>query len=171
MSKVKESGKQIKVEKESAASPSKLSPFPLTDLDFMFNRWVNSFFNGGFHQPFHLESPMWQEVTGKRSPNIDVIDRDNEVFVRAELPGVQKDDLDVTITETGLTIKGTSKHEESEEKDTFFRCEISRGSFLRTISLPENVDVDNARANFQDGILELSLPKTQKSTRRSIKIE
>lgn len=171
MSKVKETGKQIKAESKQQVSPPTTSSSPFSDLDFMFNRWVNSFFPSAFNQPFRLDTPLLRETGGARAPRIDVIDRDESVIVRAELPGVQKDDLDVTITDTGLTIKGDCKYEESEKTDNYYCCEISRGSFLRTISLPENVDAENAKANFDDGILELTLPKTQKSKRRTIKIE
>jgi len=171
MSKIEDSDKPVKTEKQPQMPPILTSPSALSDLDFMFNRWVNSFFPGGFHQPVRLESPMWQEISGTRTPKIDVVDREDSVVVRAEIPGVKKDDLEVTITDTRLTIKGGRKSELSEEKDSFYRCEISRGSFLRTISLPENVDSDKVRANFNDGILELTLPKSQKSKRRSVKIE
>jgi len=102
---------------------------------------------------------------------VDVIDRDDEVVVKAELPGVEKKDLDVSVTETSVTIKGTTSHEEKEEKGDYYRCEISRGAYARTVALPSYVDADKAKASFKDGVLELTLPKVEKSKRRSIEIK
>jgi HSP20 family protein len=93
------------------------------------------------------------------------------VVIKAELPGVEKKDLDVSVTETSVTIKGTTSHEEKEEKGDFYRCEISRGAYARTVGLPSYVDADKAKASFKDGVLELTLPKVEKSKRRSIEIK
>jgi HSP20 family protein len=100
-----------------------------------------------------------------------VIDRDEEIMLRAELPGVEKKDLDVSITDNTVTIKAISSTEEKEEKGDYYRCEISRGSFARTIALPSNVESDKAVASFKEGILELTLPKVEKSQRRRINVE
>jgi HSP20 family protein len=104
-------------------------------------------------------------------PKVDVIERDDEVIVKAELPGVDKKDLDVSVTENSVTIKGTTSHEEKEEKGDYYRCEISRDAYARTVALPSYVDADKAKANFKDGVLELKLPKVEKSKRRSIEIK
>jgi len=102
---------------------------------------------------------------------VDVIDRDDEVVVRAEVPGVEKDDLDVSVSDNAVTIKGETKREEKEEKGDYYRCEISRGTFARTVVLPDYVDSDSVKAKFEDGVLELTLPKVEKVKRRSIKID
>lgn len=168
---VKESSKQLNAEKERQISPLLSSQSLLSDMDLLFNQWSNNFFPGIFQQPYRFELPILNELAGTRTPKIDIVDRDDSVIVRAEIPGVNKDDLDVTVTDTSITISGKCKSEEREEKDNYYRCEISRGSYHRVISLPDNVDADKVRANFNDGMLELTLPKKQKSTRRSIKIE
>jgi HSP20 family protein len=100
-----------------------------------------------------------------------VIDRDNEVVVKAELPGVDKKDIDISVTQNTVTIKGTTSHEEKEEKGDYYRCEISRGSYSRTLSLPADVDEEKTKAEFKDGILELTMPKKKKSKRHTIKVE
>jgi len=118
--------------------------------------------------------PSWSELEAPfegRSPRVDVIDRDEEVFVRAELPGVKKDDLDVSLAENVLTIKAASGQEAEEEKGDYHRREISRGEFTRSIRLPVNVDAKNVKANFADGVLELNLPKSVPSERHSIKVD
>ena len=93
------------------------------------------------------------------------------MIVFAVLPGVDKKDLVVCVTENSVTIKGTTSHEEKEEKGDYYRCEISRGAYARTVALPSYVDADKAKANFKDGVLELKLPKVEKSKRRSIEIK
>lgn len=104
-------------------------------------------------------------------PKVDVIDRDDEVVVRAEIPGVAKDDLDISVTDNTVTIKGETKRESKEEKGDYYRCEISRGTFARTLPLPANVDSDSAKAKFEDGVLELTIPKVEKAKRRTIKVD
>jgi HSP20 family protein len=93
------------------------------------------------------------------------------VVVKAELPGVQKDDINVSVTDSSVTIKGSTSHEEKEEKGNYYRREISRGSFSRTVALPSDVDADKAKANFTDGILVLTIPKVEKSHRKSVTVE
>ncbi|MDP1683239.1 MAG: Hsp20/alpha crystallin family protein [Burkholderiales bacterium] len=118
--------------------------------------------------------PLWKDMEmplkGKM-PSMDVIDQDENVLVRAEVPGVDKKDLDISVTENTLTLKGKTSHEEKEEKGDFYRCEISRGAFSRTVTLPHEVDADKAKAAFKDGMLELTLPKVKRTNRHTIQIE
>jgi len=171
MPKIDEINEKAKIENEHQNKLLAASPSVFSDLDFMFNRWVNSHFPGGFRQPFRFESPMWQDISGNRTPRVDMIDKDDAIVVRAELPGVDRDNLDVTITDDVLTIKGACKSDKITEKGNYFRSEISRGSYLRKIMLPDNVDTDKISAKLSDGILEITLLKNHKSNRRSIKIE
>lgn len=106
-----------------------------------------------------------------RLPKVDIIDRESEIVVRAEVAGVDKKDLDVSVTDTTVTIKGSTRQESKEEKGDYYRCEISQGSFARTVALPGDVDSGKARASFKDGILELMLPKKEAAKRHSIKVE
>lgn len=103
-------------------------------------------------------------------PDIDIVDRDDEVVVRAALPGFKKDDVEVSVSGTTLTLSGHTSSEEKEEKGSYYRAEIVRGSFTRTIALPAEVDDANAKAAMKDGVLELTLPKLEKSKRRTITI-
>lgn len=144
------------------------------EMDRLFDRWFENFIPGGLLRSRRSEWPSWGELTAPfeaRMPKVDVIDRDEEVMVRAEIPGVDKNDLDVTVADNVVTIKAESKQEKKEEKGDYYRCEISRGAFARTIALPHNVDASGAKAKFKDGVLELTLPKTEKTKRRSIKVE
>ena len=97
-----------------------------------------------------------------------MIEHDEEIVVQAELPRVDKKDLDVSITGDRLTIKGVTRHDEKEKKGDYHRAEIPQGAFTRTLLLPAEVDSTNAKAMFKDGILELILPKVVSSKRRTI---
>ena len=104
-------------------------------------------------------------------PHVDVVEQDDEVIIQAELPGVDKKDLDISVTSTTVSIKGTTRHEEKEEKGDYYRREISRGSYSRTLALPVEVDESKARASLKDGVLELALPKAEKAKKRTVKID
>lgn len=110
------------------------------------------------------------EETDIRLPNLDVIDRDNEILVRAEVPGIEKKDLDISLTDNLLTIKGQSSSEHKEEKGDYHRHEISSSSFARSVTLPGTVDSSKAAAVMKDGILEIVLPKMESSKRRNIAV-
>jgi HSP20 family protein len=110
---------------------------------------------------------MWEG----RLPKLDIIDRDNEVVVKAEVPGVKKEDLEIAVTGDRFTIKGQSRRVEREEKGDYYRSEVSTGSFSRTVTLPATVDEAGARAQLKDGMLEVILPKIEKAKKRAIKIE
>jgi HSP20 family protein len=100
-----------------------------------------------------------------------VIDRGRELLVRAEIPGVTRDELQLSLTDRTVTIRGETHKESREEKGDYFRREIATGSFQRTLDLPCDVAGDHAKATFKDGVLELVLPKVGKSDSRKIRID
>lgn len=139
-----------------------------------FDRYFENIFPSGWLRPTHWEWPTWAETRepfGGKLPKVDIIDREKEVLVRAEVPGVEKDKLDISVTESAITIKGTAHHEEKEEKGEYYRCETSHGTFTRTVALPADVDSEHAKAKYNDGVLEVTVPKLKKAHRRTVKIE
>lgn len=106
-----------------------------------------------------------------RMPRLDVIDRDSEVVVRAEVPGARKEDIEVSVNGNLFTIRGHVEREEEEEKGDYYRCETTRGSFARTVALPAEVDESGARAELKEGCLEVTLPKAERARKRSIQIQ
>ena len=104
-------------------------------------------------------------------PNIEMYDRKNEIVVKAELPGVAKEDIDLSITKDSLTLKGEVKKEEEVKDENYYSCERSYGSFTRTIALPVDVDNEKAKASFKNGVLEIVLPKKEEAKPKEIKIE
>ena len=148
-----------------------LSPFE--EMEREMDRWFSRF-GPGWMRPFHWGSPSWPDLEASFEgivPKVDVIDREEEVVIRAELPGVDKKDMEVTLTDDALTIKGSTKTEQEEEKGDYYHREVSSGSFSRTVRLPTEVDGDKVTSSFKDGILELTLPKVKKAKRQTIKVE
>jgi HSP20 family protein len=128
--------------------------------DFLSRRWPR-FFDWNYPSLTALE---------KNLPKVDIIDHETELEIQAALPGVKKEDLDVTITHQTVTIR-TSTKEEKKEDGKFYRREISRGEYQRSLALPDNVDADNAKATFKDGILRMTIPKTEKAKRKNVEIQ
>ncbi|MBZ9559626.1 MULTISPECIES: Hsp20/alpha crystallin family protein [unclassified Modicisalibacter] len=138
-----------------------------------FDRLLEHVFDRGWMRPLFKERQFWDrfDMAGPRLPRVDLIDRDGEFVLRAEIPGVERDNLDVSIADNRVTIKGEQATTSKEEKGEYFRSEISRGTFARTLTLPGDVDPDKASASFQDGVLELILPKLKEARRRRIDIQ
>jgi HSP20 family protein len=119
-------------------------------------------------EPFGLKWPMGIEF--ERSFRIDILDREKELIVRAELPGVEKDDVEVTISGNRLMIEAEREFEEEEKKESFYRHELGYGDLMRTIALPVDVDVEHIEAELKDGILNVVLPKIQAAERHTVKV-
>ena len=129
---------------------------------FPSRRWMDMF------EPTGSRWPMG--VDYDRSFRLDVIDRDKELLVRGELPGVEKDDIEVTIAGDRLMIEAEREFEEKDEKESFYRHEVGYGKLVRTIALPHEVDVENIHAELKDGILDIVLPKLEVAERHTIKV-
>jgi HSP20 family protein len=104
-------------------------------------------------------------------PEVEVFHRNGELVVRADLPGLTKDNVKVDIAEQQLTIEGERRREHEEEREGVYRSERSYGSFHRVISLPEGVIVDQAKATFKDGVLEITMPAPPGQARRGRRLE
>ena len=169
-----ETSEKVKVNPESSEQKEKSprSVRPITDVESWFQEMFPRMM-----RPGSWEWPEWPTLAhiprpfeGK-TPKIDVIDRDTEVLVKAELPGVDKDNLEITTTGNTVTIKGTSRYEHKEEKGDYHRSEISHGVFARTVTLPAEVNSDEADARFRDGLLELTLPKRPEKQGHKIQVK
>jgi HSP20 family protein len=154
-----------KAPKAAESKPSRaLTPFE--EMDLLFDRLSRGLMTRmGFPA---LGDVGWPFAAS--APKVDVVDRGKELVVRAEIPGVSKEDLSISLTDNTLTIRGETHKESKEEKGDYHRREISRGSFLRTLALPAEVAGDRAKATFKDGVLELVLPKVDKPSGRKIEI-
>lgn len=169
--------KKIKDKHDMSSTPKGVLQQPqrraITPFDEM-DRLFDSFFSRGWMHPVYREWPALTNLDipfDGGSPKVDVLERDAEVVVRAELPGVDKDNLELSVTSDSVTIKATTEQESKEEKGDYHRREISRGSFVRTVALPVSVQSKQAKARFKDGVLELTLPKAAPAERHSIKVD
>ncbi len=159
--------------KEEQKGLLRRTPGGLTSFEDM-ERWFDDMFTRRWMRPFRWGFPEFSEIPSPfegRHPKVDVIDRENEILVRAELPGVSKEDLDVSMAENSLTIRATTGYEKKEEEGEYYRREMSRGEFQRTLAIPDNINEEAIEATFKDGILELKLPKAEVSKRRTITVE
>jgi len=116
--------------------------------------------------PFRFRS-----VFEGKTPSVDMIDQKDNILIKAELPGVDKKDLDVSVTDRTVTIKGKTSSEKKEEKGNYYRREISSGSYERVLTIPANVDSSKAKAKFRDGVLELTIPKTGKTGGKKVNVD
>lgn len=143
---------------------------PYEEMERLFDQY---FSNGWLHPLHWLQSSRDDPALpfAGKMPRVDVIDREDEIVLKGELPGVDKKDLEVSVSENSVSIKGSTSHEEKEEKGDYYRCEMSSGSFSRLVPLPANVEADKASTKFKDGILELTLPKAKQAKRHTVRID
>ena len=99
------------------------------------------------------------------SPQVEIFERDGQLIVRADLPGLTSDDVKVEVTDNAINLSGERKSEHEEKGETYFRSERSYGSFYRSIPLPEGVTADDANATFNNGVLEISMAAPQAKPR------
>jgi len=105
------------------------------------------------------------------SPAVDMLENEDEVVVKASLPGVRSDDINISVTGDALTIRGEMKSERDEEKDNYIFRERRSGSFSRSLALPTSVIAEKAKAEFENGILTLSLPKAEEVKPKTITVK
>jgi len=110
-------------------------------------------------------------LSGQWAPPINVYDSKDNLMVRVDIPGIDKDDVDISIQDNTLTIKGEKKRSSDVKEENCYRSERSLGNFNRVLSLPTEVDTSKANAHFNNGVLELILPKKEEVKPKQIKID
>lgn len=134
---------------------------PLIDLQSEINRWMND--------RLSLPSAEWSEWDF--APACDLSERESEFLIKADLPGVRKEDVKIQVEGNTITISG-ERLEESEEGDSKkHRSEAFYGSFLRSFSLPQKIDEEKVSAQFKEGVLRVTIPKSKEEQSRTIKIQ
>lgn len=135
---------------------------------------VEKRFEDFFRRPFALTGPPWlpglRMAESEIAPSIDIYEEDGDVVVKAELPGMKKEDIEVNLADQMITVSGEKKKEEKVEKKGYYRLERSYGSFARSFNLPSGVRTDDAKATFKNGVLEIRIPKTEEAKRKVNKV-
>jgi HSP20 family protein len=136
-----------------------------SDLDRMFgsSTWP-SFRWPGFRTGPAAEAATW-------FPEIDVFEKDNRLVTKIDLPGMKKEDVKVEVADGQLAISGERKTEAEEKKENVYRCEREYGSFYRAVPLPEGVKLEDVKATFSDGVLEVGIPLPAKPGARTRNVE
>ena len=125
---------------------------------------MDRLFDDAFTRPISIGA-----VSGM--PAIDLYQTNDEVVLKAALPGLKADDVQITVTDNTLTLRGEFKEEKEEKEKTYHLREQRYGSFERTIALPTDVETDKAEADFKDGVLTISLPKSEAVKPKTISIK
>lgn len=150
--------KNVPVRREAASRASSLH----REMSHVLDR----FFDGSDFGP--LEGPAW---LGGFEPCIDVSETDDEVQISAELPGMDEKDIDVSLSDDVLVLKGERVDEHEEKRKDYYHREQMRGSFHRAIQLPAEIDTEKVRASFKKGVLTITLPKAPGAHTRRIEIK
>jgi HSP20 family protein len=109
-------------------------------------------------------------MSGAWSPSVDIFENKDHIVIEAELPGMKQENVDISIENNILTLRGERTFEKKDENDNFHRVERSYGSFTRSFTLPPTVTGENARAEFENGVLRVTLAKREEAKARKIQI-
>jgi HSP20 family protein len=107
---------------------------------------------------------------GAWSPAVDMFEKDDKVLIKAELPGLDKKDVSLDLQNGVLTLKGERKHDNEVKEESFYRREMCYGKFVRSFSLPVDIDADQIKAEFQNGLLTVEIPKPEEHKPKQIKV-
>lgn len=154
-------------EKAKELVPKKVvrRPEPRWDMDTWFDEsLLRPFAPFGFSMPRIAE---FEELV----PSVDIFDDKGDLVVKAELPGISKDDIDVTLSDGSITISGEKKKENEIKKKDYYKWERSYGSFCRTFRLPSEVKTDKVTSTFKDGVLEVRMPKSEEAKNKEVKVK
>jgi len=164
-------GQTKEIAPRTTAAPMKATGSPFTYMRRFAEEMDHLFENFGLQTGFRLPSFLTRGhellrreagfIPGEWSPQIDVLEREGQFAVRADLPGLSKEDVKVDVTDDLLTIQGERKQEKKEEREGYCYSECSYGSFYRAIPLPAGADASKATAQFHNGVLEIAMPPTQ----------
>lgn len=135
------------------------------EMNELFDTFMREFGGGGLPS-------LWSEpMVGRIHPRFDVAETEDAIQVTAELPGLDEKDIQVTLDNNILTVRGEKKQEREEKKKNYYMSERSYGEFQRVIPLPTEVEADKVKAHFKKGVLNITLPKTQKALTEGRRIQ
>jgi HSP20 family protein len=159
----------MKTEKQAALATVR-DPFAqLREMGAHWDRMWEASPWPSFRWPFFRNQPA---IEGSRwFPQVDVFEKDGRLVTKIDLPGMKKEDVKVEVTDGHLAISGERKTEAEEKKEGFYHCEREYGSFYRAVPLPEGAKLEDVKASFADGVLEVSVPVPVKPEAKARKVE
>ena len=159
----KRDGKKLPIQRDADVMDN--TEYPLLSLQNEMNRLFEDFWQNPFSmRPFATFDRMWPSTMSGSTwsgfnPNVDISETDREIKLEAELPGLDEKDIEISISEDVLTIKGEKRHENKRKENNYYYAERSYGTFTRQFALPNAVDEDKIDATFKKGILTITMPK------------
>jgi HSP20 family protein len=168
-----EAATKVSVKTSQAAATKPQTDYrPLQALRTQVDRLFEDFQRGYWHLPFSRTvfdiEPLWRgDFAFGATPSVDIVEKDDTYKVSAELPGLAAGDIDIKFSDGTLTIAGEKQEEKEEKKKDYFLSERRYGSFKRTFRLAEGVDADKIEANFKNGVLTVTLPKTAEARKNT----
>jgi len=139
---------------------------PVRDIFSLRNR-MNHIFDDLFYPVNRDQAEL---SMGRWNPVVDVYDNDDSVVIKAELPGIEKEDIEIDVKDRVLTLKGERSSENEVKDDNYYRRERCFGKFERSFTLPADVDPDKIKADYKDGVLKIDIPKPEEKKPRQITI-
>ena len=143
------------------------------DIGKMFDEFWTGKVRGGreLPAPERAEVPSEREKGFTAIATADLIDKKDALVIRAEIPGVDKDKIKVNVMEDRVDVSAEAERKKEEKEENYYCCERTYGAWQRSFSLPERVKSEQAKAKYKDGVLEITLPKTEKEKKKELKIE
>jgi HSP20 family protein len=135
----------------------------ISSLQNEMNRMIDHFFRG-VESDYGMESGAWM-------PPVDLVENDEKITVKAEIPGINPKEINISIQDNTLIIKGEKKEEKEEKGKNYYRMERRYGSFARSINLPASVDTGKVTAEYKNGVLEISLQKKEEAKPKQINVK
>ncbi|MBI2994581.1 MAG: Hsp20/alpha crystallin family protein [Gammaproteobacteria bacterium] len=165
--------KTLEKKAEEASKAEARQPIDLLrrEVDRLFDDFGSGFWRWPFRRSLLEFEPVWRtELSFGTVPAVDIVEKDKEYEISAELPGMEPGNIEINLVNGGLTIKGEKKEEKEEKKKDYYLSERRYGSFERSFCVPEGVDTDRIDASFKKGVLRVTLPKTPAAQKPEKKI-
>lgn len=163
--------KEAKETKPAPRRPAEVKPWRFSDVEKMFEEWFDDFWSRPSPRLWRRPD-LWRfRPLSLEVPALDIYEQKDYLVVKAEIPGLTKDELDISLEGNTLTIKGQKKKEEEIKEEDYYRCERTYGAFSRRVELPVEVKPDKVNASFKNGVLEIRLPKTGQAKKNVVKVK
>lgn len=162
--------KEVKETKPAVRRRTEIEPRRRSDVERMFEEWFDDFGSRPFPRLWRPDFSRFQQIS-LEAPALDVYEQKDDLIVKAEIPGLTKDEIDISLEGNTLTIKGEKKKEEEVKEEDYYRCERMFGAFSRSVELPIDVQADKVNASFKNGVLEIRLPKSEEARKNVVKVK